>query len=82
MIQMAWTFVNDSLCTTVCLQWKPEVIAVALMYLSGKLNQIQVLDWIGRTEEHSFWWDMFVKDVSKRMLEEICHQLLDLYSSS
>lgn len=24
-VQMAWTFVNDSLCTTLCLQWEPEV---------------------------------------------------------
>ena len=32
-LQMSWTFVNDSLCTTLCLQWEPEVIAIALMYL-------------------------------------------------
>ena len=25
MVQMSWTFVNDSLCTTLCLQWEPEV---------------------------------------------------------
>ena len=24
---MSWTFVNDSLCTTLCLQWEPEVKA-------------------------------------------------------
>lgn len=24
-VQMSWTFVNDSLCTTLCLQWEPEV---------------------------------------------------------
>ena len=36
MVQMSWTFVNDSLCTTLCLQWEPEVVAIALMYL-GKL---------------------------------------------
>ena len=29
MVQMSWTFVNDSLCTTVCLQWEPEIIAIA-----------------------------------------------------
>ena len=33
MVQMSWTFVNDSLCTTLCLQWEPEVVAIALMYL-------------------------------------------------
>ena len=32
MVQMSWTFVNDSLCTTLCLQWEPEIIAIAVMF--------------------------------------------------
>lgn len=80
MVQMAWTFVNDSLCTTLCLQWEPEVIAVALMYLAGKLSQFEVQDWTGRTAKHLRWWDMFVQDVTMDLLEDICHQVLDLYS--
>ncbi|GLH12853.1 Cyclin-T [Gryllus bimaculatus] len=80
MLQMAWTFVNDSLCTTLSLQWEPEVIAVALMYLSGKLSKFEVVDWSGRTPEHLRWWDMFLEDVSMDLLEDICHQVLDLYS--
>lgn len=80
MVQMAWTFVNDSLCTTLCLQWEPEVIAVALMYLAGKLSKFEVVDWVGRTNKHLRWWDMFVEDVTMDLLEDICHQVLDLYS--
>lgn len=80
MVQMAWTFVNDSLCTTLSLQWEPEVIAVALMYLAGKLSQFEVVDWAGRTPKHLRWWDMFVQDVTMDLLEDICHQVLDLYS--
>lgn len=80
MVQMAWTFVNDSLCTTLCLQWEPEVIAVALMYLAGKLSQFEVLDWTGRLAKHCRWWDMYVQDVTMDLLEDICHQVLDLYS--
>uniref|UniRef100_A0A6M2DMG6 Cyclin-K n=1 Tax=Xenopsylla cheopis TaxID=163159 RepID=A0A6M2DMG6_XENCH len=80
MVQMAWTFVNDSLCTTLCLQWEPEVIAVALMYLSGKLSKFEVIDWNGRTSKHTRWWDMFIEDVTLDLLEDICHQVLDLYS--
>lgn len=80
MVQMAWTFVNDSLCTTLSLQWEPEVIAVALMYLAGKLSQFDVQDWTGRTAKHLRWWDMFVQDVTMDLLEDICHQVLDLYS--
>ncbi|GJQ88229.1 CycK [Trypoxylus dichotomus] len=82
MVQMAWTFVNDSLCTTLALQWEPEIIAVALMYLAGKLSQFEVVDWVGRTAKHLRWWDMFVEDVTMELLEDICHQVLDLYSQS
>ncbi|KAK9511872.1 hypothetical protein O3M35_000445 [Rhynocoris fuscipes] len=80
MVQMAWTFVNDSLCTTLCLQWEPEVIAVALMYLAGKLSKFEVVDWTGRQPKHLRWWDMFIEDVTMDLLEDICHQVLDLYS--
>ncbi|KAB0802750.1 hypothetical protein PPYR_04936 [Photinus pyralis] len=80
MVQMAWTFVNDSLCTTLSLQWEPEIIAVALLYLAGKLSQFEVVDWVGRTNKHLRWWDMFVEDVTLDLLEDICHQVLDLYS--
>ncbi|XP_023309991.1 cyclin-K-like [Anoplophora glabripennis] len=80
MVQMAWTFVNDSICTTLALQWEPEIIAVALMYLAGKLSRFEVVDWIGRTSKHIRWWDLFVEDVTMELLEDVCHQVLDLYS--
>lgn len=82
MVQMAWTFVNDSLCTTLCLQWEPEIIAIALMYLAGKLSKFEVVDWDRRRSEHLRWWDMFVEDMSIDYLEDICHQVLDLYSQT
>jgi hypothetical protein len=80
MVQMAWTFVNDSLCTTLSLQWEPEVIAVALMYLAGECIKFEVVDWSGRTAKHQYWWDMFLEDVTMDLLEDIRHQVLDLYS--
>lgn len=76
---MAWNFVNDSLSTTVCLQWEPEVIAIALIHLASKLSKFTVSDWIGRQSTHLRWWDMFVADVEMEVLEDICHQVLDLY---
>jgi len=81
MVQMSWTFVNDSLCTTLCLQWEPEVIAIALMYLAAKLSKFEVKDWKNRTDDHRFWWDQYVKHLSQEILEDICHQVLDLYTS-
>jgi len=80
MVQMSWTFVNDSLCTTLCLQWEPEVIAIALMYLAAKLSKFEVKDWKNRLPDHKYWWDQYVKDLETEVLEDICHQVLDLYS--
>lgn len=66
----------SSLCTTLCLQFEPEVIAIALMYLAGKLSKFEVADWIGRTSRHSHWWDMFVEGMSVELLEGIFFCLL------
>lgn len=82
MVQMAWNFVNDSLSTTVCLQWEPEIIAVALIYLASKLSKFTATDWTGRQPSHLRWWDMFISDVTMEILEDICHQVLDLYQQS
>ncbi|KAH8272156.1 hypothetical protein KR018_004040 [Drosophila ironensis] len=82
MVQMAWNFVNDSLSTVVCLQWEPEIIAVALIHLASKLSKFTVQDWEGRQSNHQRWWDMFVSDVTMEILEDICHQVLDLYQST
>lgn len=79
MVQMAWNFVNDSLSTTLCLQWEPEIIAVAMIHLASKLSKFIVDDWTGRQSNHLRWWDMFVADVTMEILEDICHQVLDLY---
>lgn len=79
MIQMAWTFVNDSLCTTLCLQWEPEIIAVALIYLAGRLSRFEVVDWNGKQPKHLKWWNMFIEDITMEILEDICLQALDLY---
>jgi hypothetical protein len=68
-----------SLCTTLCLQWEPEIVAIAVMYLAVKLSKFEVKDWINRMPHHSNWWDQFVEDLEATDLEEICHQVLDLY---
>lgn len=75
-------FVNDSLSTTVCLQWEPEIIAVALIHLASKLSKFTVDDWTGRQPTHLRWWDMFISDVTMEILEGICHEVLDLYQQS
>uniref|UniRef100_A0A3B4XBU9 Cyclin-K n=1 Tax=Seriola lalandi dorsalis TaxID=1841481 RepID=A0A3B4XBU9_SERLL len=81
LVQMAWTFVNDSLCTMVALQWEPQIIAVAVMYLAGRLCKFDIQDWTSKQSSRR-WWEQFVYDVPVEVLEDICHQILDLYSQA
>ncbi|CAF1015883.1 unnamed protein product [Adineta steineri] len=83
MFQMAWTFVNDSYCTTLCLQWEPEIIAIAVLYLACKLSKFEITDWTTKKENSKQkWWEQFVEGLTKDIIEDICHQHLDLYSKS
>lgn len=81
LVQMAWTFVNDSLCTMVALQWEPQIIAVAVMYLAGRLCKFDLQEWTSKQSSRR-WWEQFVHDVPVEVLEDICHQILDLYSQA
>jgi hypothetical protein len=51
------------LCTTLCLQWEPEIVAIAVMYLAVKLSKFEVKDWMNRLHNHVNWWDQFVDDL-------------------
>ena len=44
-----------------------------------KLSKFEVKDWANRQPHHHNWWDQFVEDLVASDLEEICHQVLDLY---
>ncbi|XP_063764293.1 LOW QUALITY PROTEIN: cyclin-K-like [Eleginops maclovinus] len=81
LVQMAWTFVNDSLCTMVALQWEPQIIAVAVLYLAGRLSKLDIQEWTSKQSSRR-WWEQFVHDVPVEVLEDICHQILDLYSQA
>lgn len=66
---VSWCILNDSLCTTLCLQYRPEPIACAAIYLAGEM--------IGEQVSHGEWWEKF--DTSRVELEDIAHQLADMY---
>ncbi|OQV14679.1 Cyclin-K [Hypsibius exemplaris] len=80
--QMAWTFINDSYMTNLCLEWEPEVIAVAALYLACYLVKFKAPDWTGRQPDHLNWWDQFVDNLTPDVLEEICHKILDSYNET
>ncbi len=73
MVQMAWTFINDSYSTTLCLQWEPEIIAIALMYLTSKLSKLEITDWVTKKDMGinvtQNWWDQFVESLRIDILE-------------
>ncbi|XP_014772763.1 cyclin-K [Octopus bimaculoides] len=83
MVQMAWTFINDHLCTTLCLQWEAEIIAVSLMYLASRLSKFDIQEWDGKPPGSRMkWWEWFVEGITMELMEDICHQVLDLYSTN
>lgn len=36
----------------------------------------------GRTPNQRRWWEAFASEVSNDLLEDICHQILDLYQTT
>ena len=69
-VQSTWTFINDSYCTTLCLEWEPEIIAIALMYLASKLSQFDLSGLVSDKEnaKHN-WFDQFVEGLRIEILE-------------
>ncbi|KAH9577914.1 hypothetical protein MS3_00000529 [Schistosoma haematobium] len=75
---MSWSFINDSLATTLCLQWEPEIVACAVLYLATRMSKFTIEDWEGR-QPGQRWWECFVEGMSTEVMEDICHKILDLY---
>jgi cyclin T len=69
--QVAWNFANDSLRTTLCLQYQPKHIAAAAVCLACKFIKFTMPD---------KWWETFGTSVSD--VENISNQILDLYEGS
>jgi len=74
MVQQSWNFANDSYYTNLCLQWEPQIIAICMIYLAGKIQKIQALGY------QTHWWHRFIADLERDLIEQVCHQVLDIYS--
>ncbi|CAM0874540.1 unnamed protein product [Alopecurus aequalis] len=70
--QAAWSFVNDGLRTSLCLQFKPQHIAAGAIYLATKFLKVKL-----PADGENFWLQQF--DVTPRQLEEVSNQMLELY---
>ncbi|KAK1549899.1 hypothetical protein Q3G72_009907 [Acer saccharum] len=69
--KVAWNFVNDWLCTTLCLQYKPHYIAAGSLFLAAKFQKVKL-----PTQKGKFWWLEF--DISPKQLEDVIKQMLHL----
>jgi len=74
MVQQSWNFANDSYYTNLCLQWEPQIIAICMIYLAGKIQKVQALGY------QTQWWEKFIPDLDRDLIESVCHQVLDIYS--
>lgn len=55
------------------LQWEPEIIAVAVMYLAGRLCKFDIQEWTAKQSSRR-WWEQFVQDVPVELLEGADHE--------
>lgn len=69
-----------SLCTMLSLQWEPEIIAVAVMYLAGRLCKFDIQEWTAKQSSRR-WWEQFVQDVPVELLEGAHRRLITFVSS-
>ena len=59
-----------SLCTTLCLQWEPEIIAISLMYLGTRLNKFEITEWQGKVPgTKQKWWESILPDLTVELME-------------
>ena len=68
-----------SYCTTLCLQWEPEIIAIAVLYLACKLSKFEITDWTTKKENSKQkWWEQFVEGLTKDIIEGLFLNLVSL----
>ncbi|XP_038886314.1 cyclin-T1-3-like [Benincasa hispida] len=70
--KVAWNFVNDWLCTTLCLEYKPHYIAAGSIFLASKFQKVKL-----PSDKGKVWWMEF--DVSPKQLQEVIQRMLKLF---
>ncbi|XP_066997669.1 cyclin-L1 isoform X2 [Anabrus simplex] len=70
LMQLAWNYMNDSLRTDVFVQYQPETVACACIYLTARRLNIA----LPRTPP---WFSIF--RVEERDIQDICYRILRLY---
>ena len=59
-----------SLCTTLLLEWEPDLIAISVLYLSCRLMKFKVTSWVDKPNDYTGkWYIFFVNDVNLDIIE-------------
>lgn len=70
MIQSAWIFVNDSLITTLCLEYPPKIIAITALFMGAKHHKVEV-----------HWPDFKIDDTQILMCKEVYRRIVTIYQN-
>lgn len=72
----AWALLRDSYHGTLCLQYKPQHIAVAILYLTLESHGAEVPH---EDSAGTPWWKVFSEDISLDIIKQIIGELLNIY---
>jgi len=80
--QIAWNFINDSLRTTICLQYPPRCLAAAGVHLASKYLATHVTkDFkLPDNPQHGGKWFLSF-ETTEETIQDISEQILELYMS-
>ncbi|EGC38223.1 cyclin [Dictyostelium purpureum] len=70
--QKSWNYINDSMKTTIAIQYRPEAIAAASIFLASRVLKTNL------PEEPHPWWELF--ETTKEEIEVISYEMYSLYS--
>eukprot|EP01104_Vermistella_antarctica_P009850 TRINITY_DN2580_c0_g1_i1.p1 TRINITY_DN2580_c0_g1~~TRINITY_DN2580_c0_g1_i1.p1 ORF type:complete len:294 (+),score=37.12 TRINITY_DN2580_c0_g1_i1:292-1173(+) len=71
-VQETWKFANDSMRTTACVRFRPEVVACCCIFMAARYKQVAL------PEEPLPWWDLFDANITE--ITELSRMILSLYS--
>jgi hypothetical protein len=78
LVQYAMSFANDSMHTSLCLQFGPQQIATACIYLAGQFAKVEPTNASTGSSNKSEGWIKVLGDPNVEALASICLQIMDL----
>ena len=71
--QYAWNFINDSKRTDVCINYAPETVCCAALWMGARVLGIKL-----PSNASPPWWELF--DAKKEDMDAVCARVAALYS--